>query len=114
MQTQQQTIFDAIREAGRNPKPARAPRMATQVENIERVKASISDYVLAFFRTKQVGDEFHDSDLLQFVTAHHRCAPGSPRRIMAVLAKDGKLGYELKSRAESLFVVTAMPGSEAA
>jgi len=112
MQTQQ-TIFDAIRAARRNPKPARAPRMATQAENIERVKLGIADYVIDFFLSKQVGDEFHDRDLWDFVNVRHRCAPASPRRIMAVLAKDGRLGYVVKSRPDSLFSVTALPESEA-
>jgi hypothetical protein len=104
--------WDEIIERRRNPKPARAQRMATQVENIERVKNTIADYVIAFFLSKQVGDEFHDQDLWQFVNARHRCAPASPRRIMAVLAKEGRLGYVVKSRADSLFSVTALPESE--
>lgn len=112
MQSTQQTIFDAIRESRRNPKLTRAPRMATQVENIERVQKNIGDFIVEFFLSKQVGDQFHDQDLWQYVNDRHRCAPASPRRILAQMAKDGKLGYELLSRPDSLFAITQMPEAE--
>ncbi len=85
-----------------------------QAEQIARVKLTIADYVLEFFESKNVGDQFHDADLWKFVNAQHRCAPASPRRIMALLAKEGRFKYELVSRSDSLFKIVELPKQEAA
>lgn len=80
-----------------------------QAAQLERCKAKIDPLVLAFFATKQPGDEFHINDLTRAVwrTAPH-VAADSPRRVMAALKDGGRLNYELVSRARSLYRVAAM------
>lgn len=83
----------------------------TQGVNLRRVRSGIAPHILEFFAARKVGDRFHNSDLWQFITAEkrHRCAPGSPDRIMRDLAQAGVIGYEVVSRPESLYEITKLP-----
>lgn len=87
------------------------PLSQTQGANLRRVRSGIAPFILEFFAARKVGDKFHNSDLWQFIVTekNHRCAPGSPDRIMRDLAQAGVIDYVVISRSESLYEITKLP-----
>lgn len=79
-----------------------------QAAQLARVRANIAPEVLAFFASRQSGDEFHVNDLTRWVwRTNPLVAADSPRRVMAELKASGQLNYELLSRSRSLYRVLA-------
>ncbi len=76
-------------------------------DQLPRVTSAIAQLVLRFVRMRGVGGEFHAADLYEFVG--DAGAPNSACRILQVLKKDGHFDYEVLSRRDSLYRVTAIP-----
>ena len=80
--------------------------MDGHTENLERVKTTIGDTVLAF--VKQCFDEnkaFHISELQSYVSSRVQSAPNSAYRILYQLKRDKKCNYKLLSRLKSHYVI---------
>lgn len=77
--------------------------------NLRRVRSKLEPDVEAFFLAHSVGFQFTALSLWQFVNARHACAPDSPRRVMSEMATEGRLGYEVINRRQSLYRITALP-----
>ena len=82
---------------------------ATQTgeRELARVDEAVRSWVLLFCR-QHLFDTFRMGDLTSFVQVRTRCAPDSPGRILRLLRKAGTVRYDLVSRRESLYVITAI------
>jgi hypothetical protein len=76
----------------------------------ERLTSTLEPHILAFFRERGVGHEFHAADLCRYVWDRVLCAPESPGRIMRCLKVEGRLDYEVVSRSGSLYRVLCWDG----
>lgn len=79
----------------------------TGERELARVDDAVRSWVLSFCR-QHLFDTFRMGDLTAFVQVRTRCAPDSPGRILRLLRKAGIIRYELVSRRESLYVITAI------
>jgi hypothetical protein len=83
----------------------------SQTANLRRVSDNIASYVLEFLRFELMfgTGEFYASDLRGFVQRSvGMIAPESPGRILRELRKQGRVDYEVVSRAGSLYRVTGV------
>jgi hypothetical protein len=83
-----------------------------QACQIARVRSRIGEVVLTFVRGKGVGATFHAEELSLHVAARLVCAPGSADRILRQLRREGALSYAVENRAQSLYRVLAVGGSD--
>lgn len=75
-----------------------------QAANLERVSGRISAAILGFCRGRSV---FHMEELRRHVEeVVGDVAPGSPDRILRLLRKQGRIDYEVLSRARSMYRLT--------
>ncbi len=93
----QPSLFD-------QPPPA-APKPTEQEKQLARVKGSIADVIVEFFRVRRVGDRFFASDLHKFVGERAQIAPASADRVMRDLRKGGQVNYCVISRSRSEYRV---------
>lgn len=79
--------------------------MNDHASNLERVSARIGRYVEAFFDERlKLGGAFHAKDLVDYVQEKIvGIAPDSPGRIMRQLKREGRIDYEVESRADSRY-----------
>ena len=87
-------------EQGRT-NPAASERGTGQMKRVEQ---SISEVVLAFCR-ERIFDTFHMDDLLAYVKARVTIAPDSAGRILRELRANGRVDYDVVSRARSEYVI---------
>lgn len=89
---------------------SRGSERAAQAENIERVRGRIAATVREFCKLRLANGkpEFWITDLHAFVQRAHPGAPASPDRILRDLRQRGVIAYEVLSRAESLYRLTAV------
>ena len=81
--------------------------MSDQHTELTRVKSKISKSIMAFFKKKGVGHEFHADDLRRYVESFTgRTAPGSADRILRELRQQMALNYEVTNRRQSLYLIT--------
>lgn len=82
----------------------------THAVNLDRVRQSIGETVLAFIRAVSLtfSQEFTASELRAYVGRVHGSAPASPDRILRDLRQRGLIGYECVSRKESRYRVTSV------
>jgi hypothetical protein len=74
-------------------------------EDLRRVGGEIGAIVFAWCR-RNVGREFHATELWEHVSGLKTVAPDSPRRILSLLAKHGFVTYVVVDRSQSLYRVT--------
>jgi len=77
-------------------------------KDIERVKGSIADVILQFFRLQRVGGRFFAADLHKFVVDRANIAPASADRVMRDLRIGGQLNYSVVSRQRSEYRVESV------
>ena len=75
---------------------------SVQHPELQRVSGKIAQSVVAFCRL-HVGEEFHASDLADYVMARCGGSPSSADRVMRQLRTSGAISIELVSRAASLY-----------
>lgn len=109
---QQLTIAEAINQR-LNPKPATAPKMATQVENYHRCEDKYRAPILAFFAERGVGAVFHGNDLVRYVMERVEGDFDSPKRILRGLRAQKLIDYKIECKPKSLYRITAVPEAEA-
>lgn len=83
-------------------------QQSIQAQNLQRVSANIAAYVLRFVCERGVGAEFHMSDLTNYVRNLTGIAPDSAGRILRDLRQRGAIGYEVVSRKDSRYRITAI------
>lgn len=92
--------------AGSTPAPSATD---THADNLERVADRIAGHVLEFCRkllAQSVSPTFRMGDLTAHVAKYERgIAPDSPGRILRNLKQQGRVGYELLSRRDSLYEI---------
>jgi hypothetical protein len=88
----------------------------TQQEELNRVKANISDLVEAFVLHRwQTGQpRFVIRDLHDYIFARTQIAPASPDRILRQLRQEGKFDYNVIDRRASCYQITAIGASRTA
>lgn len=75
---------------------------------LTRVRSNIGDVVLKFAE-EHYGREFHDADLVAYVSSRGvKASPSSPTRILRQLKKEGLISYTLVSRAKSLYKIDSV------
>lgn len=78
--------------------------------DLERVSVRIGKAIVGFCRAR-LGQTFSADQLRQHVRmVVGEVAPDSPSRILRDLRQQGVVAYELVSRRDSLYRVTAVPG----
>lgn len=97
---QQPSLFDAVPVLVEPPK-------TEQAKQLQRVKGSIGDVIVEFFKSREVGELFYASDLHEFVAARASIAPASADRVMRSLRLDNVINYSLVSRSKSAYRVEA-------
>lgn len=100
---QQPSLFDQPTQVIANQ-----PKQTEQAKQLERVKGSIADVILDFFKSKKVGDHFFASDLHAFVGSRASIAPASADRVMRDLRQAGTIGYTVVSRSNSEYQVDSI------
>ena len=98
---EQPSLFDAI------PVVAEKPR-TEQAKQLQRVKGSIGDVIVEFFKSRQPGELFYAADLQEFVAARASIAPASADRVMRDLRQANVINYSLVSRSRSAYRVEAV------
>ncbi len=98
---EQLSLFDS-------PVVVSAPKVSEQKRQLERVKVSIADVIIEFFRLRRVGDRFFASELHAFVRDHAQIAPASADRVMRDLRKSGQVNYCVISRSRSEYRVESV------
>lgn len=93
---------ESVHQAIQDPAAAQ-----TGERELARVDEAVRSWVLSFCRL-HLFDTFHMGDLTAFVHVRTRCAPDSPGRILRQLRKQCRVSYELRSRRDSLYVITAI------
>lgn len=81
-----------------------------QTKQLGRVRESIGETIREFFADLSYGDQFHSTDLEDYVSLRCNVAPGSVGRVMRDLRKDGAIKYTVVNRAQSLYKKGAADG----
>jgi hypothetical protein len=95
-------IHESVHQAIQDPAAAQ-----TGARELARVDDAVRAWVIAFCH-QHLFDSFRMGQLTAFVQVRTRCAPDSPGRILRHLRKSGAVRYELISRRESMYVITAI------
>jgi hypothetical protein len=74
-----------------------------QDKQLARVLGKTAGVIIEFFSTLSAGQDFHADELRKFVAERLTVAPGSPDRIMRELRRQGRVGYEVINRSQSLY-----------
>lgn len=82
--------------------PQRSLWDSVQHPELQRVSGKIAQSVVAFCRL-HVGEEFHASDLADYVMARCGGSPSSADRVLRQLRSSGSITVELVSRSGSLY-----------
>lgn len=77
-------------------------------KDLERVRGSIADVILKFFRLQRVGGRFFAADLHKFVVDRATIAPASADRVMRDLRRGGQVNYSVVSRQRSEYRVESV------
>jgi hypothetical protein len=77
--------------------------VAVQPRELKRVKSEVAPLILAFWKEKGNGAQFHMAELTKFVAARTTIAPDSAGRILRDMRQGGEINYRVVSRRESLY-----------
>ena len=80
-----------------------------QASHLARCREKLAGAILAFCRKRleRGQPEFHAEELLAFVGARVLgLAPDSPSRVLRLLRREGRVGYAVVSRKDSLYRLT--------
>lgn len=80
---------------------------SVQHPEMQRVSGKIAQSVVAFCRL-HVGEEFHASDLADYVMARCGGSPSSADRVLRSLRSSGQVDVTLEDRSQSLYRVRAV------
>jgi hypothetical protein len=78
-----------------------------QPDQLARVAGKTASVIIEFFSLLSAGQDFHADELRQYVAERLTVAPGSPDRIMRELRRQGRVGYEVINRSQSLYRKTS-------
>jgi hypothetical protein len=76
-----------------------------QRKQLRRCTSALGNAILDFCRVKKT---FHMDELQRWVTSKVHSAPSSTDRVLRELRKQGQLDYEVVSRKDSLYKITAI------
>lgn len=81
-----------------------------QQEHLDRVTKSVGNEIVKFFqnRISRGRPEFYAHELRTWVYGVMTCAPASPDRVLRNLRQQGRIGYKLVSRRQSLYRATGV------
>jgi hypothetical protein len=103
----QPSLFDQPQAPAPTQSSPTKSAASEQDAQLQRVKGSIADTILEFFRLRRIGDRFFAADLHRFVGTHAQVAPASADRVMRDLRKSGQVNYCVVSRSRSEYRVEA-------
>jgi len=89
-----------------------SPKASEQTRQLARVEGRIANSIVAWC-DRHRGGEFHLASMTAAIMAETQCAPDSPRRVMAQLAKTGQVEVECVDRSRSLWRVAAAGAARA-
>lgn len=78
---------------------------AIQLRELSRCKATIAPIILKFWKLREIGDQFHMSELTDYVKAQAVIAPDSAGRILRDMRQASELNYLVIDRRNSLYQI---------
>lgn len=83
-------------------------QQAIQPKELARCRAVIAPLILAFWRSREVGAQFHMVELTRYVASRTTIAPDSAGRILRDMRQAKELNYSVIDRRNSLYQIEPM------